>query len=133
MNGDNNSAPHATVFDIPGWPCPPRVRDIPNHENSWGHIALIGNGPRDHLATDELGHLWVNGDVAPKFMLPSEEISNPGAIIFAAQSGIGLYLHPKSYRFLRSVSRLDLQKQPGQWLPVNEVATDLPDFVKEAL
>lgn len=28
--------PHARAFDLPGWPCPPRVRDIIHCEGSWG-------------------------------------------------------------------------------------------------
>ena len=34
------TTPHAKVSDLPGWPCPPRVRDIPDSPHSWGRIDV---------------------------------------------------------------------------------------------
>lgn len=125
--------PHARVFDIPGWPCPPRVSDIPNRENGWGHIDLGGIVSNPNVVADELGFLWVRGETAPAYRLPNETHENPGAIVFNSPNGIGLYIHPKSYRWLRSVSRLDLQDKPDVvYLPVNDVVNELPPHVKEA-
>ena len=31
---------HAKISDLPGWPCPPRVRDIPNTPDSWGWVMV---------------------------------------------------------------------------------------------
>jgi hypothetical protein len=30
--------PHARAFDLPGWPCPPRARQIPEHKGNWGWV-----------------------------------------------------------------------------------------------
>ncbi|ANZ13402.1 hypothetical protein ACH4YO_37970 [Streptomyces noursei] len=121
--------PHARAFDLPGWPCPPRVRDIPHHENSWGWIAvgshLAKNSP---VAQDELGYLWVNGDFVPKFQVP-EENHNPGAVVFFDDGMIGLWIHPKSLRYLPSISRLDMGHD--EWVPVNVVAAELPEHIRE--
>lgn len=124
--------PHARAFDLPGWPCPPRVRDIPNHVESWGKIDVTSVHAGLKVAHDELGYLWVNGDTVPEFSIPGVHEPanvNPGALVFWTESGIGLWVHPKSLRFLPSISRLDMK--PDEWLPVNEVARELPSFIKE--
>jgi len=123
--------PHATVFDIPGWPCPARVRDIPGRENSWGWIGFpSGTGQGESLAQDETGRLWVNGGACPVFKLPDAGWDNPGALVFWTEAGIGLWIHPKGFKSLPSVSRLDMA--PDDWLPVREVTAEWPTFIKEA-
>lgn len=121
--------PHARAFDLPGWPCPPRVRDIPHREDSWGWIGVGGVYRPAPVAQDELGYLWVNGNITPQFRTPTEGDGNPGAITFFDKQGIGLWIHPKSHRFLPSISRLDMD--PDEWLPVNVTPDELPTFVKE--
>lgn len=116
--------PHARAFDLPGWPCPPRVRDIPNNQDSWGYVYS------GSVAQDELGYLWVNGDAVPAFC-NYLKVDNPGAIVFWTDAGIGLHMHPKSLGHLGSISRLDMK--PGEWLPVASVVAELPGFVKAAL
>jgi hypothetical protein len=118
---------HARAFDLPGWPCPPRVRDIPNHENSWGWGQIRAETTESVLAVDELGYLWVNGDTVPGFRLPNETDANPGAIVFWSSDGIGLWVHPKSLQYLPSISRLDMRDD--QWVRVAVVAPDLPGHV----
>jgi hypothetical protein len=120
---------HAKVSDLPGWPCPPRVRDIPTTPDSWG---WIGVGDALHpipVAVDELGYLWVRADVAPRYRLPADADVNPGAIVFWTPDGIGLHLHPKSYQWLPSTSRLD--HNPDEWLAVAEVSKTLPSWIEQ--
>jgi hypothetical protein len=117
---------HAKISDLPGWPCPPRVRDIPTTPDSWGYIFVTVARPTP-VAVDELGYLWVHGDVAPKYQLPDETHKNPGAVVFHTPDGIGLWVHPKSYSALPTTSRLD--HQPDEWLPVAEVAKNLPEWI----
>lgn len=125
--------PHAKVFDIPGWPCPPRVSDIPNRENSWGHIDVGLTTVHPSVVFDEIGSLWVRGDTTPSYKLPNAAHENPGAIVFHSPKGIVLYLHPKSYKKLPMVSRLDLQSTSGiEYLPINDVTDTLPPHIKEA-
>lgn len=119
---------HAKASDLPGWPCPPRVRDIPKSVNSWGLINVLSEQAGMTVAQDELGYLWVNGETVPQFTTPTESKANPGAFVFWVPSGIGLWVHPKSLRCLPSISRLDMK--PDEWLPVNEVARDWPPFIK---
>ena len=63
-------APHARAFDLPGWPCPPRVRDIPHHQESWGWI-YVSPSSLGSLVQDEMGYLWVDGAASPVFQLPN--------------------------------------------------------------
>jgi hypothetical protein len=123
---------HATVYDIPGWPSPPRLRDIPGRENSWSFVNVYAD-PRDvegsRLAYDETGHLWINGSRPGTPEIPHDNGVNPGAIAYWTPAGIGLWIHPKSLRSLSSLSRLDMN--PDDWMPVTEVARELPPFVKE--
>jgi hypothetical protein len=125
-----DNRPHATVFDLPGWPCPPRVRDIPKHEESWGWVSADGFARPFAVAQDELGRLWVNGDAIPQFRTPEDSHSSPGALVFHAASGIGLWVHQKSLQYLPSISQLEMR--PDEWLPVNEVAAEWPPFIKRA-
>lgn len=131
--GTSEQTAHVRISDIPGYPCPPRVRDIPKTVDSWGYVDVTGplTAALTDLATlvsDELGYLWINGDKAPAYKLPNEDNYSPGAIVFWTPNGLGLWIHPKSLRALASVSRLDLQsaEQQGKWLPVNEVTDVMP-------
>ena len=121
--------PHARAFDLPGWPCPPRVRDITNHQDSWGWVAITDIG-KDHItvAQDELGYLWANGETIPRFRLPNETDANPGAIVCWTPDGLGLWVHPRSLGRLASISRLDMEQD--KWLPVAHALSELPPFVK---
>lgn len=127
----NDSQPHARAFDLPGWPCPPRVREIPNYQDSWGWIPVsehLGGDSPTTVAQDDLGYLWVNGNTIPKFKTPNEAYANPGAIVFQTDLGVGLWVHPKSLQYLPSISQFEMT--PDEWLPVNEVAKECPPFVK---
>lgn len=114
---------HARAFDIPGWPCPPRVRDIPNTPNSWGMVRVHPTT----IATDELRYLWANGDTDPRYDIPNDLHANPGAILYWTESGLGLWIHPNSLSCLRSISQPDMT--PDQWLPIAQVASQRPPFV----
>lgn len=111
---------HARTSDFPGWPCPPRVRDIPQYKNSWGWI------PCNTVSQDYDGYLWVNGNVVPKFQLPPETYGNPGAIVFWVDSGMGLWVHPKSLRKIGEIGKVDTTSD--EWIPVNHVAKEMPEL-----
>ena len=116
--------PHARAFDLPGWPCPPRVRDIPTTPNSWGWVSVVTyNGA---VAQDEVGFLWVDGNAAPKYRLPNDADASPGALVCWTERGLGLWVHPTSLAYLRDISRLD---EPDRWVPVAAVLPNLPDFI----
>ncbi|MDG4795217.1 hypothetical protein [Micromonospora sp. WMMD1082] len=81
------------------------------------------------MAYDEVGRLWANGDTAPKFALIDNLNPNPGAIVFWTERGLGVYVHPKSYRSLGCLNSWDMV--PDTWVPIVLVATELPAFVTE--
>lgn len=118
---------HARVYDLPGWPTPPRVRDIANHAGSWGRV-LVSNIGLGAVCQDEFGRLWVDGSATPRFQWLDAENVNPGAYVYWTERGIGLYVDPKSYQYLDNVSGLDME--PDQWVPVAIVAQELPGFAK---
>lgn len=123
---------HATVYDIPGYPSTPRIRDIPGRKDSWSFIdvyADVHNMENSFIGYDETGHLWVNGSRPGKATIPSDEHPNPGAVVYWTPDGIGVWIHPKSRKSLDSLSQLDMN--PDDWMPVAEVAGELPAFVKE--
>lgn len=123
----SNESPHARAFDLPGWPCPPRLRDIPHHEESWGLIPVI---PYDWgvVAQDEIGYLWADGAAVPVFKIPSEADENPGAVVCWTKHGLGIWVHPKSLQYLRAISRLDMEQ--ARWVPIAVALPELPPFVK---
>jgi hypothetical protein len=121
---------HARAFDLPGWPCPPRVRDVPACEGSWGMVDVINHSNRQlvALAQDELGFLWANGDIVPKFRLPNDhDLGSPGAVVCWTPEGLGLWVHPKSLAHLPSISRLDMDQD--RWIPVAVALSELPPHI----
>lgn len=126
-NSAVNRDRHAKISDLPGWPCPPRVRDIPTTPDSWGWVSVGEDNGLEPVMVDELGYLWVNASVVPRYVLPNDSRASPGAIVFWSDGGVGLYIHPKSYKSVPNGSRLDFT--PDEWLPVAEVAAKLPGWV----
>lgn len=120
-----NITNHARAFDLPGWPCPPRVRDIASTKNSWG---LVHVGTFSGIAQDEIGYLWADGDFVPRFALADNVIADPGAVLCWTESGLGVWVHPKSLASLPSMSRLDMGTE--RWVPIATVLRELPDFVR---
>jgi hypothetical protein len=125
--GQTNHGAHATVFDIPGWPCPPRVRDIVKTPNSWGYAMIHRYDIGSMVVQDELGYLWADGQATPGFKLPDEKYANPGGVVFWTEKGLGLWIHPKTYQHLGEMSRLDME--PDRWVPIAVVYRELPEFV----
>ena len=116
--------PHAQAFDLPGWPCPPRVRDISTTRDSWGWVPVLSRDGA--VAQDELGYLWADGTVAPKYRRPNDADASPGALVCWTEAGLGLWVHPQSLQYLRDISRLD---DPDRWVSVAMVLPNPPDFV----
>lgn len=122
--------PHARAFDLPGWPCPSRVRDIAGRENSWGWVPCdIGHaGSAARIAQDDLGYLWADGSAIPAFRVKDHTIRAAGAVLFWTESGLGVYVYPDSLPFIGSISLLDMELD--RWVPIAVAAADLPEFVK---
>lgn len=118
---------HARVTDLPGWTCPPYVRDISNCRDTWGkvHIDLLGD-----IAQDQRGYLWADGEATPANFLPQDSWDNPGAVVCWTETGLGLWVHPKSRLRFRTITPWDVRS--GQWVPVAVVLTELPSFVTGA-
>jgi len=126
----DQNTPHAHTSDLPGWPCPPRVRDIPKKRESWGQIN-VNDVANSGLYQDDLGFLWVDGDAIPRYQNPDAiSGSSPGAIVFWTPAGIGVWVHPKSMAYLGSKSTLEMRQEQDRFLPVNEAVAELPAFVQ---
>lgn len=125
---------HARAFDLPGWPCPPRVRDILDHEESWGWVSVsdiqYNRVPFSDVVQDELGFLWVDGDAIPRFHIPSQHDDITGALTVWTDQGIGLWMPPSSFRYIGNISLLDME--PDRWIPIAVALAELPAFVKGA-
>ena len=122
---------HARAFDLPGWPTPPRVRDIPNHVGAWGYVPVSAGKPSGLLPSgvyqDEIGRLWADGDFAPSYYVNNDGY---GAYLYWTERGLGLYVGPNSYPHLGNISSLNME--PDRWLPVAVVAQELPEFAKKS-
>lgn len=81
------------------------------------------------LPTTRPGKLWINGSTAGSPKIPNDNAVNPGAVAYWVPDGIGVWIHPKSRRYLSALSQLDMD--PDDWMTVAEVAGELPAFVKE--
>ncbi|QXV57371.1 hypothetical protein CVV72_10335 [Amycolatopsis sp. TNS106] len=117
--------------------CPPRVEAVLHQPGSWGWIPVtdIAQLRTFVLAHDEEGYLWVKAAAVPTYRVPNESDEIPGAIVFHLDGGIGLWVHPKSYKRLGSRSRTDMQSGPDgpdAWIPINEVTDELPAFVAKS-
>jgi hypothetical protein len=122
--------PHARAFDLPGWPCPPRVRDIPHHQESWGWV-FVSAGSKPVIAQDEMGYLWADGTAIPRFQLPPKSDNNPGAILCWTECGLGVWVHPKSLRSIGDINISTLlDSEPDRWVPIAVALHELPAFIK---
>ena len=125
MSTDNGNTRHARAFDLPGWPCPPRVRDIPGTERSWGWVPMSAG--TFAVAQDELGYLWADGNYVPQFRLPCDTYVQSGAVLCWIPHGLGAWIHSNSFCMLASVSRLDMI--PERWVPITEALAELPEHI----
>lgn len=66
----------------------------------------INRVPNGVVVQDEMGYLWADGSAVPQFRMCKETDMNPGALVCWTDNGLGLWVHPKSLRFVGSSSRL---------------------------
>lgn len=121
------TTPHARTSDIPGWTCPPRVRDIPQHENSWGWVTIRDN-TYSIIVQDEQGYLWVDGDATLRSGLP--DYGPDRAVLCWTEQGLGVYVFPGT-QVVPVVCQADLERLPGR-MPIAVVLPELPAHVKDA-
>lgn len=126
-NSVPNTQLHARAFDLPGWPCPPRLRDIPGIEESWGWFPVEPYS-WGVIAQDEVGYLWVDGDAIPRFKIPNDYDGSLGCVLCWTVKGLGLWIHRNSMGNIRNISQLGLDRD--RWIPVAVVLPSIPDFVK---
>lgn len=119
---DSVSRRHIRAVDIPGWPSPPKVRDISTVKYSWG------SAPRfEAVVQDELGFLWADGSAVPQAILNLKD-PHPFPVLFWTEDGLGLWFSEKSLGYLGSISRLDMELD--RWIPIVMASKELPDFIK---
>jgi hypothetical protein len=110
----------ARAMDLPDYPCPPFVRDIPNHAGSWGWVNGFS------IVQDDDGYLWADGNATP---LPVKKVPWATQVLLAwSDVGLTLYAPPESYQYLKRITgELDRAK----WIPVARVMKEPPTFLGE--
>jgi hypothetical protein len=126
---------HASVFDIPGWSSPLRVRALPaSPPDAWGLLHVSSSRGMATVAVDERGRLWVDGSARPQWQVPNLSAYNPGAVVYRTPgAGIGVWIHPRAAESLPTFAELgmtDIRARHG-WLPIREIAAVMPDFVRK--
>jgi hypothetical protein len=106
---------HLTVY-----PCPPLVKDIPQHKGSFGWISPGA------VAADTAGNLWVDSYTVPQ--------PCPGAptepIVAYTKEGLAIHAPMSAFRsFQRSVSIQDKDR----WMPVAVTMAALPAHISDAI
>jgi hypothetical protein len=120
----------ASIFDIPGWPCPPSVGQIASTKDTWGLVTVISIENGGAVGYDETGKRWANAQAVPRYALPDEGWASPGAIVAWTEQGLGVFIHPQSLRYLPQLTLDQRMAQPDTWIPVAMVLAELPHHVK---
>lgn len=118
-----NRPPHARTSDLPGWPCPPRVRDMPKTPKSWGYVPI---GSFHSIVQDEQGYLWADGDRVP---MPIHNGEASYALLVWTEQGLAVFIDPRGYGRLPFRSLLD--DEPERWIPIVAVLAEPPTDVKK--
>jgi hypothetical protein len=126
--------PHARAFDLPNWPTPPRVRDIPTTPGSWGAVRACATEPgaagAGAVYQDEDGMLWADGQTVPQFKKFAQVELQWGAYLYWTEHGLGLYLPFEAYPNMGKLPSEALAAEPARWIPVAVVAQELPEFAR---
>ena len=112
----------ARAMDLPGYPCPPSVRDIPNHAGSWGWVTS------SNVAQDDRGYLWVKAGATPKIALHDDN-GGRRALVAWSETGLSLWVDPRGYVSLDRV-RGDTEEMELDWVPVAVVLKEQPGFTQ---
>lgn len=108
--------PHAKAVDLPNYPCPPNIASIATHTASWGWA-----NPTDLIAQDTAGYLWVRAD---RTLTPTAETPSLYVLATWTDTGIGLYVPPRSYAHIIHVPT---PSEP-EWVPVATILTEAPAY-----
>ncbi len=85
----------ARTMDLPDYPSPPTIRDIPAHAGSWGWV-----GP-GYVAQDRDGYLWVEGAGTPRPQPRAPQ--DLQALVAWTEDGIALYMPRRAYDLIRLI------------------------------
>lgn len=119
-----NSLPHLRTSDLPGWPCPPRVRDMVKTPDSWGYVLL---GSLQHIVQDDGGYLWADGDVCPRPMVDQVGTAHQALLMWTEQ-GLAVFIPVGGYGNI--VSKSLLGAEPERWIPIRTHLNVIPEHVK---
>ena len=108
----------ARAMDLPGYSCPPFVRDIPTHAGTWGWIHAFS------IVQDDHGYLWADGQVKPKSSLSGDN-GGHRALVAWSEAGLSVWVDPDGYG---SLQRLEGEVDTGRWVPVAALMAEAPGY-----
>lgn len=121
---------HAKIGQLAGWNSPPTVQALRQRSGSWGYLS-----PRDHIAFDESGHVWIRQDaeLRPAPQGAADFNADYMALVFWVNyNNVGLYLNPLTFKYIqqRNVSSLKNQECASAtgvtWTPVTKLVAEVP-------
>lgn len=107
------------ITDLPGWPCPPRVADLPDHPRAYGWVS-------DHqVAVDDEGRLWVNRLATLRPLpVPTCEV----LVTWASGEHPNVHVPKSAFHGIR-MSLEGLVGAAEAWTPIGGVYSDVPSWI----
>jgi hypothetical protein len=113
----------ARAMDLPGYPCPPSLREIANHAGSWGWFNTVGMPGRPVIARDADGYLWARSD---EELSPERETRGAvPALAVWTEEGVALFVPREAYKYLRNIAS---PADELEWTPIAAVLTEPPGY-----
>ncbi|MFJ5967898.1 hypothetical protein [Streptomyces sp. NPDC093060] len=114
----------ARAMDLPDYPCPPSLGQVPAHAGSWGWFWPVTTSNADIvIAQDPNGYLWVRSSTR---LDPHPDISTKVSALAAwTEDGLGLYVPKEAYKYVR---RFDGSFDELEWTPVAVVLKEPPGY-----
>jgi hypothetical protein len=113
----------ARAMDLPDYPCPPSLGQIPNHAGSWGWFNTVGIPGRPVIGRDGDGYLWARSDAR---LSPERETRGAvPALAVWTEDGAALFVPREGYKHLRSIEG---PVDELEWTPVASVLKEPPAY-----
>lgn len=113
----------ARAMDLPDYPCPPSLGQIPGHAGSWGWFYPSASGKSTAaVVQDTNGYLWARSSA---HLSPQPEVGhNIVALAVWTEDGLGLYVAREAYKHIYRLDDLD----ELEWTPVAVVLKEPPGY-----
>lgn len=113
----------ARAMDLPDYPCPPSLGQIPHHAGSWGWFGTSATSPLNAaVAQNANGYLWARSTT---HLQPHPQVGvKSTALAVWTEDGLGLYVPREAYRYVYRVDNID----ELEWTPVAAVLKEPPGY-----